>query len=220
MIRLANSLFLIIFIAWSTLAQDADIEEEFRRARIIPHALSAAPTEWLRIIYENRTLQTGELIENEEDLLHLPKIKWKSAHLRKLYTVYMFGLTEIPWRETRYEMSEGANFGLSDGCNRTRQYHCWVQVNIPGDRVRKGEQLFPYISPDCPSHEFTDRIVVLAFGQNFLVNIPTGKMHHAKLFSECSPTSRLVNKFNLTGPIAGNFFYMKCDTQNFMLEYP
>lgn len=31
----------------------------------------------------------------------------------------------------------------------TEEYHLWFVINIPGIDVSKGDEIFPYILPDC-----------------------------------------------------------------------
>lgn len=93
-----------------------------------------------------------------------------------------------------------------------REFRHWLTVNIPGNDLKSGEEVFQYIGSGPPQGTGLHRYVFLLFKQ------PNGKIDfdspyvsdHSALNRPSSSTRDLMKKYNLE-IVAGNFYQAEYD---------
>ncbi|OAD51926.1 Phosphatidylethanolamine-binding protein like protein F40A3.3, partial [Eufriesea mexicana] len=170
-----------------------DTRSEFAKARIVPDILDTAPVEKIEVKYGDKVVDFGnELTPTMTQ--KIPEIRYKHEG-GVLYTLVMTD-PDAPTRK---------------GYNR--EFRHWLVGNIPEEDVGKGEVLAEYVGPAPPKDSGKHRYVFLVYKQNQgsitfderrLSNRdgPQRKRFNVKKFAE---------KYNLEGPIAGNFMRSEYD---------
>lgn len=124
-----------------------------------------------------------------------PKLEWE-ADAQSFYTVCMTD-PDAPKRDDP----------------KFREWHHWLVVNIPGNKISEGEVLSEYVGSGPPKGTGLHRYVFLVYKQN------DGKIKPSeKKLTNKSGDGRggfsingFAKKYNLGDPIAGNFYQAQWD---------
>ncbi|XP_015432448.1 PREDICTED: protein D2-like [Dufourea novaeangliae] len=187
------SVTLGIFICGLHFIVAGDVRSEFEAAKIVPDIISAAPDEKIEVKYGTKSIDFGnELTPTETQ--EIPEIHYKHEG-GVLYTLVMTD-PDVPLRR---------------GYNR--EFRHWLVGNIPEENVAKGEVLAEYVGPAPPKDSGKHRYVFLVYRQN----------QGSITFDERRLSNRdgqrrtrfsikkFAEKYNLEGPIAGNFMKVEYD---------
>ncbi|GAB1860336.1 OV-16 antigen [Camponotus japonicus] len=170
-----------------------DVESEFKKAKIEPDIIDKAPIEKIEVKYGDKVVDLGtELTPTETH--EIPEIHYKHEG-GVLYTLVMTD-PDAPRR---------------GGYNR--EFRHWLVGNIPEENIAKGEILAEYVGPAPPKNTGKHRYVFLIYKQNQGAitfderRLSTWDGSQRKRFS----IKKFAEKYNLEGPIAGNFMLAEYD---------
>ncbi|KAF7995061.1 hypothetical protein HCN44_004533 [Aphidius gifuensis] len=171
----------------------ADVKSSFETAKIVTDIIDTAPTDIISIKYGKKEVNLGNELEPSQTA-HIPEIHFNHTG-GYLYTLVLTD-PDIPVK----------------GYNREWQH--WLVGNIPEDKVDRGEVLTEYIGPAPPKNSGKHRYVFLLYKQNQGAITFTERRlgTHDKSRSRFS-IKKFADKYNLEGPIAGNYFLAQYDTQ-------
>ncbi|XP_076242150.1 protein D2 [Calliopsis andreniformis] len=171
----------------------ANVKSEFEAAKIVPDILTTAPTEKIEVKYGDKALEFGnELTPTETH--KIPEIHYKHEG-GVLYTLVM----------TDPDAPTGKGYN--------REFRHWLVGNIPEENIAKGEVLAEYVGPAPPKGTGKHRYVFLVYKQNQGSitfderRLSTRDGPQRKRFS----IKKFAEKYNLEGPIAGNFMKAEYD---------
>ncbi|KAJ8686744.1 hypothetical protein QAD02_022538 [Eretmocerus hayati] len=187
--RLFKGLFIVCAAGFAV----GDIEDDYRREEVVPSILSKAPSQWLEVTYNGKSLQFGHELTPFE-VKDEPDIKW-NFDPAKLYTLI----------EMNPDSPNRANPIYRDGLH-------WLMVNIPGDDIKKGESIVDYMGSGPPKGDGLHRYMFLVYEQPG--RITTDEKHIGGLQLEGRlkfPTQSFLDKYGLGDPIAGNMFQAQFD---------
>lgn len=93
-----------------------------------------------------------------------------------------------------------------------REWHHWLVMNIPGNQIDKGDVITDYVGSGPPKDSGLHRYVFLVFKQPKKLScneprIPKTSGDKRGKFS----TAKLVSKYKLGDPVAGNLFQAQYD---------
>ncbi|KAI4492287.1 hypothetical protein M0802_009868 [Mischocyttarus mexicanus] len=180
-----------IFLSVTTFAY-ADVASEFKTAKIQPDILQSVPTEKIEVKYGKNVVDLGtELTPTQTQ--EIPEIHYKHDG-GVLYTLIMTD-PDIPTR----------------GYNR--EFRHWIVGNIPEENVAKGEIIAEYVGPAPPKDTGKHRYVFLLYKQNQgAITFDERRLSNRDgRFRSRFSTKKFVEKYNLEGPIAGNFMRVEYD---------
>ncbi|XP_033344378.1 protein D2-like [Bombus vosnesenskii] len=187
------SMIIGILVCGIHIITGTDTRTKFEEAQIVPDILDTAPTEKIEVKYGDKVIDFGnELTPTETQTI--PEIHYKHEG-GVLYTLVMTD-PDVPTRK---------------GYNR--EFRHWLVGNIPEENVAKGEVLAEYVGPAPPKGSGKHRYVFLVYKQN------QGSItfDERRLSNRDGPQRRRFNikkfaeKYNLEGPIAGNFMWVEYD---------
>ncbi|XP_072153983.1 protein D3 isoform X1 [Bemisia tabaci] len=170
------------------------IKTAFKRHKIIPDLLSIAPKYTLEVTFSKEYhVDFGNYIEPAAWKQRPKKVHFAEAKKDRMYVLVMTGL-DFPTRER----PEG------------REWWYWVLGDLLGGPGAKGKDVMVYVGPDEMNiHSGLHRIVFLLMEQLDGRVLYEGK-HLASTACEsrrsCHNTTEFMVKYNLTAPVAGNFF--------------
>lgn len=185
--KLVCWIFIISSLCISSLKGACDLEK-FREQGIVPNIIPDLPKSAIEVIYSGRLFDCGaEIPQNQTQ--YQPGIQFKSVNYDKLHTLVMFD-PDIPTPENPYLAS----------------YRHWVVEDIPGSNFYEGYTVSSYVSPQPPINSEAHRYIFLIYEQ------PTSKKLQES-FDDKQKTkfkiNEFVQKYNLSGPIAGYFMYVR-----------
>ncbi|XP_011707281.1 PREDICTED: protein D2-like isoform X1 [Wasmannia auropunctata] len=170
-----------------------DVESEFKKAKIEPDIIDKAPIEKIEVKYGEKVVDLGtELTPTQAH--EIPEIHYKHEG-GVLYTLVLTD-PDVPRR---------------GGYNR--EFRHWLVGNIPEENIAKGEVLAEYVGPAPPKNTGKHRYVFLLYKQNQGAitfderRLSTWDGSQRKRFS----IKKFAEKYNLEGPIAGNFMVAEYD---------
>ncbi|KAL5283911.1 PEBP1 family protein [Megaselia abdita] len=172
------------------------VVNSFSKAGIVPDVISVAPTKYLHVKFPTGVeAQLGNIL-TPTLVQYKPHVTWK-AQKGALYTL-LFADPDVP---SRSDKSMG-------------EVRHWMVVNIPGNKVDKGQTVFEYIgsAPD-PGSGF-HRYVFLVFKQNSWINTneyyadDTSTDQQGRFMTKAR---QLMQMYNLGKPIYGNFYEAEFD---------
>ncbi|XP_014259005.1 protein D3-like [Cimex lectularius] len=165
------------------------------RTKIVPDVVSTAPEDMLNIHYKSGAVVSMGNELTPTQVKNQPDVGWKDADENSLYTLAMVD-PDAPSREAP----------------KMREWHHWLVVNIPGADVAQGETMSEYIGAAPPKGSGLHRYVFLLYKQ-----LGKLKCSEPKLTNKSGEKrgkfsiAQFAKKYNLDGPIAGNFFEAKFD---------
>lgn len=170
----------------------ASVESAFEAAKIVPDILDKAPTEKIEVKYGDKVVDLGNEL-TPTGTQQIPEIHYKHEG-GVLYTLVLTD-PDAP--------TKGYN----------REFRHWLVGNVPEEDVSKGEVLAEYVGPATPKGTGKHRYVFLVYKQNQGSitfderRLGTWDGPRRKRFS----IKKFAEKYNLEGPIAGNFFLAEYD---------
>ncbi|XP_051172358.1 protein D1-like [Leptopilina boulardi] len=183
--------FITGFLLFGVSLVVADVKSKFEDAKIVSDILDSAPTDLIEVKYGNITVDLGNELTPTETK-NIPHIDYKHDG-GLLYTLSMTDL-DAPVR----------------GYNREWQH--WLVGNIPENSVAKGEVLTEYFGPAPPKNAKPHRYVFLLFKQNQgAITFDERRLSNRDKMRNRFSIKKFAEKYNLEGPIAGNFMRAKYD---------
>ncbi|XP_078039770.1 protein D2 [Augochlora pura] len=182
-----------IFICGLRVIVAADVQSEFKTAKIVPEIIDTAPVEKIEVSYGDKAVELGNEL-TPSDTQQIPQIHYKHEG-GVLYTLVMTD-PDAPTRK---------------GYNR--EFRHWLVGNIPEENVAKGEVLAEYVGPAPPKGTGKHRYVFLVYKQNQgSITFDERRLSNRdgqqrRRFS----IKKFAEKYNLEGPIAGNFMNAEYD---------
>ncbi|XP_015610253.1 protein D3 [Cephus cinctus] len=169
----------------------ADVESEFNAAKIVPDILDKAPTELIEVKFGDKEVNLGNELTPTE-VKDIPEIHYKHEG-GVLYTLVLTD-PDAPVR----------------GYNREWQH--WLVGNIPEDKVAKGEVLTEFVSSAPPKDSGLHRYIFLLYKQNQgAITFDERRLSNRDNRRNRFSIKKFAAKYNLEGPIAGNFYKAKFD---------
>ncbi|XP_033321292.1 protein D2 [Megalopta genalis] len=187
------SLAIGIFICGLRVIVAANVQSEFEAAKIVPEIIDSAPVEKIEVSYGDKAVELGNEL-TPTDTQQIPQIHYKHDG-GVLYTLVMTD-PDAPTRK---------------GYNR--EFRHWLVGNIPEENVAKGEVLAEYVGPAPPKGTGKHRYVFLVYKQNQgSITFDERRLSNRdgqqrRRFS----IKKFAEKYNLEGPIAGNFMKAEYD---------
>ncbi|KAK0080055.1 hypothetical protein PV326_008352 [Microctonus aethiopoides] len=185
--KLARAVILLFLIGVAF----ADVKSIFEEAKIVPDIIDNAPMDGIEVKYGDKEVKFGNEF-SPSDTLNIPEVHYNHTG-GLLYTLVLTD-PDIPVR----------------GYNREFQH--WLVGNIPEDKVPKGEILTEYVGPAPPMKTGKHRYVFLLYKQNQgAITFDERRIGiHDKRRNRFS-IKRFAKKYDLEGPIAGNYFIAQYD---------
>ncbi|XP_034936951.1 protein D2-like [Chelonus insularis] len=169
----------------------ADVKTVFEEAKIVSDILDSAPTKEIEVKYGEQKVNLGNEFK--------PTIT-----------------KDIP--EVHYEHEGGVLYTLvltdPDAPTRgyNREFQHWLVGNIPEDKVAKGEVLTEYVGPAPPKGSGKHRYIFLLYKQNQgAITFDERRIGNRDKRRNRFSIKKFAQKYNLEGPIAGNFFRAEYD---------
>ncbi|XP_050298312.1 protein D3-like [Anthonomus grandis grandis] len=168
--------------------------QNMEKEKVVPEVIDKAPSEVAEVVFpsgakaEMGKVLTPTLVKDQ------PKVKW-NADPNSLYTVCMTD-PDAPSR--------------SDP--KFREWHHWLVGNVPGDDISKGEALSEYVGAGPPKGSGLHRYVILVYKQKKKLTFDEPRI--PKTSGDKRPKfaiRKFAKKYDLDGPIAGNFFQAEWD---------
>ncbi|KAF8782386.1 protein D2-like [Argiope bruennichi] len=184
--------FKLIF--WAILVSFACIDAQksqcdlnkFRTSNIVPTLIAAVPPNSIQIEYKDQPVICGDSLTR--NLTHeRPTSTDYKADVNKLYTLIMLD-PDVPTPQNPV-----AAFFVH-----------WLLENIPENAVKHGDIVLDYYPPNPPLHSDPHRYIFLAYEQP--ARLKDQFDHDKRIYFNLR---KFVEERKLTGPIAGNFFYLK-----------
>ncbi|XP_044750336.1 protein D2-like [Coccinella septempunctata] len=161
--------------------------------QVVPDVIESSPEETLIVKYGSIECTAGETLKPVQ-VRSPPELDW-GADDEAFYTVCMTD-PDAPSRKDP----------------KSREWHHWLVVNIPGKNVKDGETLSEYIGAGPPKGTGLHRYVLLVYKQNEKI-----KCDEKKLSSNSGAgrgkfsIKNFAKKYDLGQPIAGNVFLAEWD---------
>ncbi|XP_057341940.1 protein D2-like [Microplitis mediator] len=172
-------------------AVNANIKSAFLDAKIVPDIIINPPTEEIEVTYGSKKVNSGNEL-TPTDTRNIPEVHYKHEG-GVLYTLVLTD-PDIPVR----------------GYNREWQH--WLVGNIPEDKVAKGEVLTEYVGPAPPLKTGKHRYVFLLYKQNQgAITFDERRIGNRDKRRNRFSIKKFADKYNLEGPIAGNYFIAQYD---------
>nr|XP_018905789.1 PREDICTED: protein D1-like [Bemisia tabaci]XP_018905790.1 PREDICTED: protein D1-like [Bemisia tabaci]XP_018905791.1 PREDICTED: protein D1-like [Bemisia tabaci]XP_018905793.1 PREDICTED: protein D1-like [Bemisia tabaci]XP_018905794.1 PREDICTED: protein D1-like [Bemisia tabaci]XP_018905795.1 PREDICTED: protein D1-like [Bemisia tabaci]XP_018905796.1 PREDICTED: protein D1-like [Bemisia tabaci] len=171
-----------------------EIKKLFEEHEIVPDVIDASPPHVLQVGYTSAkvVVDFGNNITRMESREAPTFLSWPAERKRN-YTLIMID-PDYPSRRDR---------------KKERQWHHWLVVDIPGNTFIKGTILSEYIPVEAKNNTGIHRYVFLVYEQ------PRGEIKYEEIHTIAVPVDSLrspfscrefAEKYNMTGPVAGNFF--------------
>ncbi|XP_044583154.1 protein D1-like [Cotesia glomerata] len=181
------AVFVIVIIG----VVNADVKSAFRDSKIVPDIILNAPTEEIEVKYGDKEVKFGNELK-PTNTREIPEVHYKHEG-GVLYTLVLTD-PDIPVR----------------GYNREWQH--WLVGNIPEDKVAKGEVLTEYVGPAPPMKSGKHRYVFLLYKQNQgAITFDERRIGNRDKRRNRFSIRKFADKYNLEGPIAGNYFIAQFD---------
>ncbi|KAJ8680320.1 hypothetical protein QAD02_016107 [Eretmocerus hayati] len=178
---------LILTLGFAT----ADVASDFKAAKIDPDIIDDAPNELIEVKYGDKEIKLGTEITPTE-AKNIPEVHYKHEG-GVLYTLVM---TDPDTKVKGYN----------------REWQHWVVGNIPEDKVGKGENITYYFGPAPPKDTGLHRYVFLLYKQNQgAITFDEPRVVETDKRRNRFSVKKLAQKYNLEGPIAGNYMKAKYD---------
>ncbi|XP_017889771.1 protein D2-like [Ceratina calcarata] len=190
-----NYLTIIGLVTCVIYVSAADVQKAFEDARIVPEVIDVAPAEKIQVKYGSKEVDLGNDFTPMETQ-NIPEIHYKHEG-GVLYTLIMTD-PDVPIPKRK-------------GYNR--EFKHWVVGNIPEENVAKGEVLAEYVGPAPPIFSGKHRYVFLVYKQNQgSITFDERRLSNRDgLLRLRFNVKKFAEKYNLEGPIAGNFLRAEYD---------
>lgn len=166
-----------------------EVDEAFRSSKIVDDLLPKPPGSLLEVEFDCGFTTLGNKFAPIQ-VRNRPKVTWKGSKENENYTLIM-----------------------TDAEGKGREWLHWLDVNIPGNNLEKGEFLTAFFPSAPPKDSGEHRYVFLLYRQPNKLDlqgqerISTFQMEGRNNFS----TKSFVDKFKLGLPVAGNFYLAAYD---------
>ncbi|XP_065223330.1 protein D3-like [Planococcus citri] len=183
---------LIIAIYWSPEpCQAKSVGQMFKLAKLIPNMIESVPNSTCRVsfTYYCAAPRPGQEIRVDMASLRAPKVRWE-ARKNRWYTMIM------------------ASPDMPDVDNSTyyQEWDEWVVVNIPQRKLRKGNVIRPYkIGQEARNNGPTYYVFLIYEQPEYLYFVEEVQVIPGVRDWR---SSWFVYKYNLTGPVAANYYKM------------
>uniref|UniRef100_A0AAR5PTH2 Phosphatidylethanolamine-binding protein n=1 Tax=Dendroctonus ponderosae TaxID=77166 RepID=A0AAR5PTH2_DENPD len=94
-----------------------------------------------------------------------------------------------------------------------REWNHWIVGNVPGDDISKGEVLTAFVSSGPPKDSGLHRYVIFIYKQDKELSFDEPRLPNNSADQRANFSVRnFAKKYNLEGPIAGNFYLAEWDS--------
>lgn len=177
--------------------------ERLEELKIIPDIIPVPPSQLCRFAYyigkSWKEIKSGESLLYT-DLKYRPKLKWPASE-DTYYTLYMTGISFVDRKRFQQEFEELANIEITEPI-LTRHKECWTVINIPGNNIKLGEELFAYKPVLIDMFNVTEYLIFLVYNQTRKYH----RMEPKERYPRSPSVKELTQKYRLGNAWAGNFF--------------
>lgn len=197
-----TSKFLHIFIAYFIIvsvwgsALNVSKEMEWKLSNIVPDVIDIAPKDTLQVTYSSGVKANFGNELTPIQVKDIPQISWE-AETNALYTVIL--------TDPDAPNKQNPTFG---------EVRHWLVVNIQGNNISSGTNLYEYIGSGPPAGSGLHRYIFLVFKQRARIltqdiKVTTNRSREGRLSTKARD---LITQFNLENiPVAGNFYQAQYD---------
>lgn len=162
--------------------------------QVIPDVIDEGPKSFLNVTYDSGVFADKGVELKPAQVANEPKVFWK-AEQGKFYTLLMTD-PDDPSREKP----------------TNREWQHWLLGNIPGSDIAKGQVLTEYVGSAPNENTGLHRYVILLFKQPGKINFDEKVLKKTTSKGRVNfSTKKLIEKYKLGAPIAGNFFQAQYD---------
>ncbi|XP_026327593.1 OV-16 antigen-like [Hyposmocoma kahamanoa] len=166
----------------------------FDSHKVVSDVIPVAPREMLNVTYSNATVNLGDELTPTQ-VTNEPTLTWNAA-VGQYYTL-IFTDADAPSRNTPED----------------RQMLHWLVGNIPGSNVSAGDIIAEYIGPGPGEGSGLHRYVLLVYQQPSKLTFDELRMNNTSPAGRPRfSTNQFAYKYNLSDPVAGNFFQAQYDS--------
>ncbi|KAJ8917447.1 hypothetical protein NQ315_005494 [Exocentrus adspersus] len=163
--------------------------------KVVPDVIKEVPPNKLGVQYQEITVNEGNVLKPRQ-AKSPPAVSWGVQDEGSLFALCMTD----PDAPSRSKPSQ-------------REWHHWLVVNIPGNKVEKGETLSEYIGAGPPKDTGLHRYVFLLYAYDKKINFDEKKLSNTSGDGRANfSISKFAEKYKLGKPIAGNFFVAEFDS--------
>ncbi|XP_065217661.1 phosphatidylethanolamine-binding protein homolog F40A3.3-like [Planococcus citri] len=173
--------------------------QKFIEHKIVPMIVPVPPTKSCEVIYgKNVKAEFGNIIAYA-DLQKEPNIQFE-ADKDKFYCIYMSGVRFFPDYHLKIK-----NLKTTYRKPLKYEWHQWIVGNIPGNKTRAGDVLWPYGEVIVPIPIYTQEYNILIYEQKRRMKF-SKKGRRVEFVKEYLPVHRFAKHHYLGDPIFGNYF--------------
>ncbi|ENN74880.1 hypothetical protein HUJ04_007282 [Dendroctonus ponderosae] len=170
-------------------------ENAMVKEQIVPEIVDTAPNEVAEITYPSGAKANMGKILTPTQVSGQPTIKWNSDP-NSFYTIVMVD-PDAPSRANPF----------------MREWNHWIVGNVPGDDISKGEVLTAFVSSGPPKDSGLHRYVIFIYKQDKELSFDEPRLPNNSADQRANFSVRnFAKKYNLEGPIAGNFYLAEWDS--------
>ncbi|CAH0713075.1 unnamed protein product, partial [Brenthis ino] len=204
----------VIFIIPDALAsRDVNVESIFKDYNIVPDIVSVAPENVLNVFYSSAEICPGDEIVQTQSIM-MPSLTFESQS-KENYTLIMIGLTNDGTAEalndSEFEFSgDGSDADVpSQQTPALRSVLYWLIINIPGNNIKAGFTVTPYVPPVVYPGSGYHRFVFLLYEQRKYIDESDSALLNLAVKRSRFRVSHFASEYGMKKLEAGNIFTMK-----------
>ncbi|XP_072934752.1 protein D3-like [Epargyreus clarus] len=186
-----GSFILLVLVTsnWGLLSPPSAVSTSFAAYDVFPDVVSKPPDSYAKVEFSGGVQAILGNILSPSQVKNEPSVSWPANSL-SYYTLACVDPDEISRQ----------NPNISE-------FKYWLVGNIPGDKINRGEVLASYYSPTPSAGSSFHRYSIVIYRQKKKINFEEPRnlqmtYENRTRFSTC----QFSEKYNLEGPVAGNFF--------------
>ncbi|VVD00619.1 unnamed protein product [Leptidea sinapis] len=170
------------------------VASTFESSKIVPDVIPSAPTKSITFKYPSGAVaQLGNELTPTQ-VKEQPSVSFE-ADPNSYYTLIFTDPDNYDGPEKVY-----------------REWHHWLVVNIPGDKVADGEVLSGYIGSGPPEGTGIHRYVYIVYKQPGKLTFDEPRLTNKSIDGRAMFSTKVfAQKYNLGAPYAGNFYRAQFD---------
>ncbi|XP_065217542.1 putative odorant-binding protein A5 [Planococcus citri] len=202
MIALSSEIYYIDEDA-TIIVEEINIEEEMKKAEIVPDVVPRGPKKLLRVQFpQERDLIPGQRLFYSQIIMQ-PEFFYDDYESETYYTMYMTRLTR--YADTQEHFKIDPFYNLTYGRD---ELGFWIIINMWENNTLNGRTLVEYETPLDPYDRRTcDRFAFFVFKQKYeITELPEPEERSIYLYGELPKTAAFAKKYDLGDPLYGNYF--------------
>ncbi|CAH0713074.1 unnamed protein product, partial [Brenthis ino] len=181
----------VIFIIPDALAsRDVNVESIFKDYNIVPDIVSVAPENVLNVFYSSAEICPGDEIVQTQSIM-MPSLTFESQS-KENYTLIMID-ADVPSQQTP----------------ALRSVLYWLIINIPGNNIKAGFTVTPYVPPVVYPGSGYHRFVFLLYEQRKYIDESDSALLNLAVKRSRFRVSHFASEYGMKKLEAGNIFTMK-----------